>query len=187
MHGGVLLMKLIAQLRRFARAEGGLAALEFAILLPMMVFVLFGSVDLIDVLGANKRAQNVTASVADVVARDTEITNSEVTGLWAAVNVLMFPDSGADMQIRVTSISITSATQAKVMWSEGHGGYTPRQVNSTVSLPSAMMQVGSSVIMTETIYPYTPPLGFLWTGSAQLKHTAYRRSRLVDPIPRLNQ
>lgn len=180
-------MKLMRNLRRFARATGGLAALEFAILLPMMVFVLFGSVDLIDMLGANKRAQNVAASISDVVARDTEITNSEVTGLWAAVNVLMFPDSGANMQIRVTSISITSSTQAKVVWSEGHGGYAARQANSAVTLPSAMMQTGTSIIMTETIYPYTPPLGFIWSGSTELKHTAYRRSRLVDPIPRLNQ
>ncbi|WP_395645792.1 TadE/TadG family type IV pilus assembly protein [Terricaulis sp.] len=180
-------MKLIANLRRFARAKSGLAALEFAILLPMMVFVLFGSVDLIDVLGANKRAQNVAASVADVVARDTEITNSEVQGLWAAVEVLMFPNTGANMEIRVTSISIVSSTSAKVVWSEGHGGYAPRQVNSTVALPSAMMQTGSSVIMTETIYHYTPPLGFIWTGPADMRHTAYRRSRLIDPIPRLNQ
>lgn len=179
-------MKLFANLCRFARATGGLAAVEFAILLPMMVFVLFGSVDLIDVLGANKRAQNVASSLADVVARDTEITNAEVAGLWAAVNVLMFPNSGANMQVRVTSISITSSTQASVVWSEGHGGYAPRQVNSTVALPSAMMQAGSSVIMTETIYRYTPPLGFIWTGSADMTHTAYRRSRLVDPIPRRN-
>ena len=50
----------------------------------MMIFLLFGSVDLIDVLGANKRAQNAAASLADVVARDTEISNAEIAGLWAA-------------------------------------------------------------------------------------------------------
>jgi Flp pilus assembly protein TadG len=179
-------MMMLRLLRRFAKANKGLAALEFAILAPMMIFLLFGSVDLLDVLGANKRSQNVAASLADVVARDTEITNSEVTGLWAALDVLMFPDDGAGMQVRVSSVSITSATQARVVWSEGHG-MTARTANSTVSLPAQMMTAGTSVIMTETVYPYETPLGFLRTGAMNLSHTAYRRSRLVDPIPRLNQ
>ena len=177
-------MMLLPRLRRFKRAKKGLAALEFAIIAPMMIFLLFGSVDLIETLGANKRTQNVAASLADVVARDTEITNDEVTGLWAAINLLMYPDNGSDMQIRISSISIVNATTAQVVWSEGHG-MGARAANSTVSLPAQMMTPGSSVIMAETVYPYTAPLGFLHTGSVNLSHTAYRRSRLVDPVPRI--
>lgn len=180
-----MLMNLTSQIRRFARAEQGLAALEFAIILPMMVFVLFGSVDLIDMLGANKRAQNFTASLADVVARDTEVSDAEVTGLWAAGDILMFPDSSAGMQVRISSVSIVTASNAQVVWSEGHGGYAARTANSTVALPAAMMNPGTSIIMTETIYAYTPPLGILFTGTTQMTHTTYRRSRLVDPIPRV--
>lgn len=177
------MMKLARRLRRFVRAEKGLAALEFAILMPMMVFLLFGSVDLIDVLGANQRSQNVAASLADVVARDTEVTNAEVAGLWDAVDVLMFPNDGADVQARVTSVSIVNSTTARVVWSEGHG-MSALTVDSTVALPAAMMTPGTSVIMTETIYPYSAPLGFLFAGSIDMRHTAYRRSRLVDPITR---
>ena len=62
-------MKLIQTLRRFARENKGVAALEFAIIAPLlMVPLLLGTVDLIDVMGANKRAQNAAASIADVVA-----------------------------------------------------------------------------------------------------------------------
>ena len=55
------------KLRRFARAHEGLAALEFALIAPIMVFLLFGSVELLDALNANQRAQNTTSSLADVV------------------------------------------------------------------------------------------------------------------------
>jgi hypothetical protein len=109
-----------------------------------------------------------------------------VTGLWAALDVLMFPDAGDGMQIRVTSITITSATNAEVVWSEGQG-MTARTANSTVDLPALMMTPGTSVIMAETVYPYETPLGFLHTGPMNLEHTAYRRSRLVDPIPRVDE
>lgn len=175
---------ILARLNKFARAQSGLAALEFAILLPMMVIALFGSIDLIDTLNANKRAQNVAASLADVVARDTEISNAEVTGLWSASDILMYPNTGSGMKVRVSSINIPNANTATVVWSEGHGGYAARTANSSVTLPAAMRNAGTSVIMTETIYTYTPPLHFLFP-SIQLSHTAYRRSRLVDPIPRV--
>jgi Flp pilus assembly protein TadG len=178
-------MNLVRTLRRFAVDEkSGLAALEFAIIAPMMILLVFGSVDLIDTLGANKRAQNAASSIADVVARDDAVSNAEITGLWAALDVLMYPDEGASMKMRVSSVRIESTTSARVVWSEGHG-MTARVANTTVSLPSQMMTPGTSVIMTESSYPYTAPLGFLHTGSRNLEHESYRRSRLVDPIPRV--
>lgn len=179
-------MKLLQTLRRFARENKGIAALEFAIIAPLlMVPLLLGSVDLIDVMGANKRAQNATASLADVVARDTEISNAEVANLWRALDVLMYPNGSAAMEIRVSSISIVNSSTARVIWSEGHGGMAARQAGTTVSLDSRMMVVGTSVVMVESVYKYDAPLGFLFQNQVRMTHNAYRRSRLVDPIPRV--
>lgn len=180
-------MKLIQKLRRFARANKGVAALEFAIIAPLlMVPLLLGSVDLIDVMGANKRAQNAAASLADVVARDTEISNAEMASLWRALDILMYPNAPGDMEIRVSSISIQNASTARVIWSEGHGGMSGRQAGTTVSLDNRMMTVGTSIIMVESTYKYDAPLGFLFQSQVRMTHNAYRRSRLVDPIPRVS-
>lgn len=179
-------MRLMQAFRRFVRENKGVAALEFAIIAPLlMVPLLLGSVDLIDVMGANKRAQNATASLADVVARDTEISNAELAGLWRGLDILMYPNDPGTMEIRVTSISIINASTARVVWSEGHGGMTARTTGSTVALDSRMMQVGTSIIMVEGVYKYDAPLGFLFQNEISMRHDAYRRSRLVDPIPRV--
>jgi Flp pilus assembly protein TadG len=177
-------MTLRRMLRRFGASEKGIAAVEFAILAPMMIFLLFGSVELIEVLNTNKRAQNAAASLADVVARDTEVSTAEINALWSAIDVLMFPDDGATMEMRVTSIRIVDAATARVVWSEGRG-MTARTANSVVTLPAGMMRPGTSVIMAESSYPYESPLGFVIDGTMDLEHVAYRRSRLVDPIPRV--
>ncbi|MDX2276478.1 MAG: TadE/TadG family type IV pilus assembly protein [Hyphomonadaceae bacterium] len=164
-----------------------MAAVEFALLAPMMVFVLFASVDLLDALGANRRAQNVASSLADVVARDTEVSSDEVSGIWAAANVLMFPDDGSNMDLRVTSIMIENANTARVVWSERHNnGFVTLSPGSTITLPSAMMTPGTSIIMADARFAYHPPLGFLFGDGIPLSHTSYRRSRLVDPIPRVS-
>jgi len=178
-------LKFARKLRRFGAARRGQAALEFALIAPMMIFLLFGSVDLIDVLGANSRAQNATSSLADVVARDTEVSNAEIAGLWDALDILMYPDDVADLNIRISSVRVVNSSTAQVVWSEGHG-MTERTANSTVTLPAAMMTPGTSVIMAESSYQYRSPLGFLMAGPVGMTHTAYRRSRLVDPIPRVS-
>jgi Flp pilus assembly protein TadG len=179
-------MNLIQRLRSFSRAKGGVAAIEFAIIAPLlMVPLLLGSVDLIDVMGANKRAQNAAASLADVVARDTEVSDAEIAGIWRGLDVLMYPNDPGTMEIRISSISIVNASTAQVVWSEGHGGMAARQPGTTVTLDSRMMQVGTSVIMAESVYKYDAPLGFLFQDQVRMTHNAYRRSRLVDPIPRV--
>lgn len=171
--------------RRFGGAKSGLAALEFAIILPMMVFLLLGSVDLLDALSVNRRAENVAASLADVVARDTSVSDAELAGIWSAVNLLMYPGTDATMSERITSISVVSANSAQVVWSEGRNGLSPVAVNSSVTLPSQMMVAGTSLIRAETVYHYQSPLNFLYAGTVDFPHTVYRRSRLVDPIPRV--
>lgn len=179
-------MTLKQRLSSFAAANKGNAALEFAIIAPMMVMLLFGSVDLLDVLNANKRVQNVASSLADVVARDTEVSDAEITGLWSAVDVLMYPSNGDAVNIRISSIRIESASIARVVWSEGHG-MDARQPGTTVdNLPAAMMNPGTSMILAETTFAYDSPLGFLLEEGVTLEHKAYRRSRLVDPIPRVS-
>ncbi len=176
---------MLAALRRFAHANKGLAAVEFALLAPMMIFLLFGSVDLIDALGSSRRLENAAVSLADVVSRDSEIDDDEIDGLWAALTVLMFPDPSLTMDVRITSVSIENATTARVVWSEARNGYAPMSDGATVPLPQAMMTPGTSIIMSEARYRYNPPIGFLFMGGTNFQHTAYRRSRLVDPIPRV--
>jgi Flp pilus assembly protein TadG len=179
-------MSLMQRFSHFVGAKKGSAALEFAIIAPMMIMLLFGSVDLLDVLNANKRVQNVAASLADVVARDTEISNAERDGLWNAVDVLMFPTSGDDVNLRITSIMIESTSTARVVWSEGHGMQALQPGNTVSGLPPAMMRPNTSVILAETSYAYESPLGFLLPDGLTLTHEAYRRARLVDPIPRVS-
>ncbi len=180
-----MMMKLRRRLSRFGKAKKGLAALEFAIIAPMMITLLFGSVEMIDILGVNSRAQNATASLADVTARDTEVSNAEINDLWSALGVLMYPNNPNNIDVRITSVRIVNSSSATVVWSEGRG-MAPRANGSSVTLSAAMMNPGTSLIMAETTYRYDSPLRFILDAPIEIKHVAYRRSRLVDPIPRVS-
>ncbi|MBL8558968.1 MAG: pilus assembly protein [Hyphomonadaceae bacterium] len=176
-------MKMFS-LKRALRDKRGLAALEFALMAPMMVLILFGSIELTELMATNRRAENTTASLADVVSRDTVITNAELTDLWAAAGALMYPNTATPMQMRISSVQVQTATEARVLWSDGYGGYAPRAAGSTFSLPSGMMVPGTSVVVAETSYRYNPPIGVFLDLAFDLKHVEYRRPRIADPVTR---
>ncbi|MDZ4777079.1 MAG: TadE/TadG family type IV pilus assembly protein [Alphaproteobacteria bacterium] len=176
-----------SRLRAFLRDTRGLAALEFALILPMMVVVLFGSVELTEVLTTKSRVENTAAAMADVVSRDTVIEDDEIDDLWAASGTLMYPNSAGPLKLRVTSVQVETPTRAVVLWSEGHNGYTARSAGSVMSapsLPAGLMIPGTSVIVAETDYRYTPPIGVFLDVAFDLKHIEYRRPRIADPVTR---
>lgn len=178
---------LQSRLRLLLRDTRGLAALEFALILPMMVVVLFGSVELTEVLTTKSRVENTAAAMADVVSRDTVIEDDEINDLWAASRTLMYPNSAVPLKLRVTSVQVETPTRAVVLWSEGHNGYTARSAGSVMSapsLPAGLMIPGTSVIVAETDYRYTPPIGVFLDVAFDLKHIEYRRPRIADPVTR---
>ncbi len=201
-------MRIPASLRRFAQARQGLAALEFALIAPMMIVLLLTSMEVINLLQSNSRVENTAASLADVVSRDTEVSNAEMTGLWSAVAPLMFPDNVIGMDIRITSISLNGSAQGTAIWSEqcgvqangscGTSSFSDIPNNSNVpstELPSVNVP-NTSLIRVEIVYDYRPMLGFFTVddkrdlsvdgGIVVLQQTSFRRSRLVDPIPRVS-
>ncbi|MBI1188222.1 MAG: hypothetical protein GC206_12985 [Alphaproteobacteria bacterium] len=193
-------LRLPPAFRRFAKDEQALAALEFALIAPMMLFLLFGAVELTNGLDTTRKVENVSASIADVVSRDNAVTDEDLDDLWAAIDPLMWPEPSIGLRARITSVSIEDEDNANVVWSEGHNGLTPRTEGAEIDLPDAMMVPGSSVILAEVEYPYEPVLGFVFGpnglnqmlnpnarthGAFTISKETIRRSRLVDPVPRI--
>lgn len=191
-----MVLKMRAWLSRFSRAREGVAAVEFALIAPMAVMLLLGSIEIINLLQADRRLENTASSVADVLSRDNSIDNDEMTGTLTATGPLMFPNDGDDVDLRITAIIIDDDDSASVVWSDIRGTTYPQLSAGTAvdGLPATMMRPGTSLIRVEAAFAYRPRLGFflvdnnrnLSSDNAQrnLRHTAFRRSRLVDPIPR---
>lgn len=179
-----MIMNIRRRFQRIARDRRGLAALEFALMAPMMVVTLFGSIELTELLSCNRRAENTAASVADVISRDTVITDEEIDDIWAASTALMYPNAVSPLKMRISSVQINSASDARVLWSDGHNGLAPRGAGSAMTLPAGMMIPGTSVIVAETNYRYTPPIGVFLKVAFDLNHTEYRRPRVADPVTR---
>jgi Flp pilus assembly protein TadG len=176
-------------LRRFRKDKKGLAAVEFALILPVMITLFFGVVEMSMALSCRANVANTASTVSDLIAQDTEVSSNDITNVFNAATAILYPYSATPVKITVTSIKYDtvskSLTSGKVAWSDTKNG-TARTVNDTVSVPDGLMTANGSVIMTEVTYAYASPTTKVITGTVNMTNTYYTKPRRVAAINRVS-
>ena len=174
------------KLARFSRDRRGVSAVEFAVILPFMAALYLGGTAITQAIIVKRKVVLVTHTVGDLVARDNQISNTEVTAIFDAAKAVFAPYSwsGALLKIKVSSVNINAAGTATVGWGEAFQD-TARATNSGVTLPAGLNTPSTSVIWAEVSYNFTPPVGGAFTGGTMtLTDQLYIRPRLVSCIKR---
>ncbi|WP_293854568.1 TadE/TadG family type IV pilus assembly protein [uncultured Alsobacter sp.] len=182
-------------LRRFRRGEEGVAAVEFALLLPVMLTLYMGSIELTQALTADRRIVLLARTLGDLTTQSSTLTAADMTGIVAAASSVMAPMSTSPAKIRITSVAISSSgsadpkvpNKASVCWSYQNNwtAYTRGTVLDTSQLPEGLRtDTGTSVVIAEVQYPYKPVIGYVFTGSFNLSERLYMRPRLSTYVAR---
>lgn len=158
---------------------GGMVAVEFALLIPVMLTMYFGTLETTNALTAARRVTNVAQTAGDLTAQVTNVTTADMNDIFAASSAILAPFPTNVVQITISSIvaSSSNASNTKVAWSDAYGGATPRSTNSSVTLPTGLTTPGSSVIMAEVTYTYTSPIASFITGPITMHEVAYLKPR----------
>jgi Flp pilus assembly protein TadG len=171
------------RLSRLSADERGVSAVEFALILPLMLTMYFGAVEVSTGIAIDRKVTLTARAVCDLVSQSTTINNSAMTAILNASQAVMAPYSTGSAKVTVTLISIDNTGKATVAWSDSLNG-TARTKGSAVTLPSALAVPNSSLILGEVDYNYTPTIGYVLTGSMTLHDQIYMRPRLSDTISR---
>lgn len=179
----VLVRSIVRRLGRLADDERGVSAVEFAMLLPLMLTLYLGTVEVSQGIGADRKVTLTARTVADLVAQVSSINNADMTNSLNAATAVMAPFPANNLMVTVTSVSIDANGKATVVWSDALNG-SPRAVGSTVTLPTALNIPSTSLIWSEVQYAYTPTIGYVVSGTLNLKDQIYMRPRLSDKVDR---
>ncbi|KQT85764.1 TadE/TadG family type IV pilus assembly protein [Aurantimonas sp. Leaf443] len=175
-------MRLSLPFRLGKRARGlddrsGAAAVEFAIVAPVIIMLYLGGVDLTLAITCNQKVMHATNVVADLVAQSVKLTSDEISGFFVAADAVLQPYSAQPFAIRVSVLTIEADGGAKVAWSSSRG-LTKRQIGSRMTLPAGLTtQEQKSLIIAESNYSYAPLTGFVVTKSIGLTGQVYARPR----------
>ena len=174
-----------AKIARFTRDKRGVSAVEFAIVLPFMAILYLGGTAVTQGIVIKRKVVLVAHTVGDLVARDNNVTNAEVTAIFDAAKAVFAPYGWNPLlKIKVTSVNINAAGTATVGWSEALQD-TARTVGSSVTLPTGLNAASTSIIWAEVSYNYTPTVGGSFTGgSIPMFDQLYIRPRLVTTVTR---
>jgi len=187
-------------LRRFWAHAGGVAAVEFAFIAPILIFFYFGVVETCQRLMAQRRVAHATSTIADLITQDTDIGDEEMEQLYEAVCTIMRPFPGNTVKVRVTSVSRRDPASGgaagtgplKVDWSEDNGRGLAELLDDQDVSSGAPLRVdtplaasGDSVVVAEMKYDLRSPIGYFLPGLTTLSHEAEMRPRKTPKVQRV--
>ena len=167
----------------FAADNRGVSAIEFAMLLPLMMTLYLGTVEVSQGIGADRKVTLTARTICDLVSQVSSIGNSDMTNALNASASVMVPYPVSNLKVTVSSIKIDATGKATIAWSDTLNG-TARTVGSTVTLPTALTIANTYLIWSEVQYTYKPVIGYVVTGTLTLKDQIYMRPRLSDSVTR---
>lgn len=151
------------RLGRFARASAGLAAVEFALILPVMVVFFFGMLEASDLFTVNRRLANAANSLVDLAAHEPTITHDQLDDMIIGVTRILEPTDTSTVVMRVISIRKGSDVndEPRVHWSRDHDGAEPYAENSVYTGldDNLSLNANSSLLVVEVEYTYNSALG----------------------------
>jgi len=165
----------------FFQDRSGVGAVEFAMLLPLMLVAFFGTVEFSSGLAVDRKVSLVARAIANVTSQGTQATSADLTNYFLAGNKIMTPYAAPNMTISELYIDPASGN-ARVQWSQGSA---PRAVGSVVAIPSSLIARNPNtnainpsqyVIFSEVNTLYTSPVNFgnlMPSGGVTLSDTAY--------------
>lgn len=187
-----ILQTLARRISTFRAATAGVSAVEFALILPVMLLLYSGSVELSEALAVDRKANRVSSTICDLVSQETDVTSAEMQNIFDASSAIMEPyPSGSVLKMELIVVDIGASSQT-VAWSRARQGGTTttpfaKGAASPITVPSSIAVTGTQVVVARITYSFTPAFSFYLqslykTKNYDLQHIFMMRPRLGTAI-----
>lgn len=170
---------------KFRRNEAGLAYLEFALALPLLMLFFIGGLEISRYVQAAQKVDKTTHTVVDLIAQAPTISTSDLNQIMQAVEHIMNPYAFQnDGVIIVSCVGYNDQGNLRVKWQYKGGGGLDRNsaigtVGGTPSLPAGFtLESRDNVIIAETYFAFTSLISDSYVEPIEFYRTAYYLPRL---------
>jgi Flp pilus assembly protein TadG len=175
------------RLRRFIAGEQGVTAIEFALVLPIVVLLLLGCFEVPRFVLVYQKIARTSSGVSDLVAQaDEPLTKNQMNDIFSAGKLMMQPYVVVAVgRIYVSSINNPSGNGVTITWQRNNGGAvtTASKLGTAGTNPTAKMPAGlvpasnEEVLASEVFFNYRPIFSTLIYQGSQLYMISYTRPR----------
>lgn len=162
---------------RFASDRRGIAAVEFALIAPALIFLVMGVLEMSMRFRAGDEATRYVHQVADLIARENTLVEAELTDIYqAAPNMMMPLDTTDNLDLDISSIAFVGVEKTPTMYWRRVAG-TP--IAFSLSETEGMGEEGETVVRVGVRYHYESVLSNLFGGSVMsIEREAFTRPRM---------
>jgi Flp pilus assembly protein TadG len=170
-------------INKFRRAREGVAAVEFALIIPVMLVTFFGIAEIANYILAARKVANVASSAADLVSQDTVVDDAEIADIMGALDVVLRPFDPNEAQIRISSVVADEDGDTTVAWSDARntGAYAE---GSPIDVPDDIVVAGQGIVMAEVSFTYQTLFGMFLTDGMTVSDTFYLKPRRSTTVER---
>ena len=173
-----------AVLVRFVRARDGVSAVEFALILPLMLVIYAGGAELTTALSLDRKVSRAASTISDLVAQQTSISATQMTGIFDATQAILEPFDDSVAKVVVVVVNVTSSGQ-KVAWSRARNDTAATAGNAPPAafvVSKDIASAGDQVVVGRVTYSYTSPFtgvlkSITGSGAYNLKHIFFLKPR----------
>ena len=201
-------MKMVSGMWRGARHKAidmladrrGIAATEFAVIVPIMLVLFFGTVEFSSGVAVDRKVTLIARALSDLTAQtpppslnstSATMTDTYLQNVFTASIAIIAPYAPSPVKATLTEIYVDSNLIAKVQWSKSAiiNGDAATQATLTAStrqagdvvtgiVPPNLLVKQTYLIFSEVSYLYVPTIGYVMAKSGvTLQDVAYTRPR----------
>ena len=167
--------------RKFLRDERGTAVLEFAFLLPVLLLLFVGVIELTNILRLDRKIVDATQTVADLVTQRRDVNDAQINDILKAAELILEPFPATASSIGIVGVHYDPDTgDPAVDWTKSQNGGS---VPNALALAAGLGEPGEGVVVVRVTYAYSPLVFDFISFVTNLEETAVlrpRRSSVVE-------
>ncbi|MCD2171849.1 TadE/TadG family type IV pilus assembly protein [Rhizobium sp. C4] len=160
----------------------GISAIEFALILPLVLVLLAGTVDIGQALMVDRRMDQIVATVSDLTAQQSSWTASKLDAILAGSAAISEPFGKSNLTIIVAAVSMDALNKQTVDWSRAFqttpwiaGNISPVAISSTV------LQSGGQMIVARATYSVQTPFASFLRPLTGIQAYNFTRTTMSSP------
>ncbi len=181
-----------ARAMRFCSDRRGVAAIEFAFVVPVLLIMYFVTMEASQAIETSKKVSRVSSMVADLITQQQTIVAADIDAIMKIGTSTLLPYRRSAPTIIVTAIQIadTPALDVTFLWSRKVGA----SAGGPIIVPPALRIRNTFLIRVQTILGYEPVITWSANNSKatgltsafstiNMSETYYLRPRRSTTIP----
>lgn len=170
-------------LTRFKRDRSGVAALEFALIAPIMIAMYFGIAEISHAISIDRKVSHATNVAGDLATQITQLETDDVKEVMVAtLKVLSIADS-QNVNIELASYDLDPSNNPRLLGKANlNSGSQPFKAFDPSSLDSRILSQDSGIIVARIAYNFEPLQVRYFDSNVNLRETFMFKPRQSEKV-----